>query len=88
MGTHWEQRKIEKKSFPPPKKWMLSLSIGCMKFLFPKLCVTIFGLGYDPHYKRGVLLGHNRLNIMFPSGSHHVPMRVENLWEPFVSSGR
>jgi len=32
------------------KKWtihecMLTLSIGCMKFLFPKLFVTIFGLG-------------------------------------------
>jgi hypothetical protein len=24
---------------------MLSLPIGCMKFLFPKLFVTIFGLG-------------------------------------------
>jgi hypothetical protein len=24
---------------------MLSLPIGCMKFLFPKLLVTIFGLG-------------------------------------------
>jgi hypothetical protein len=41
---------------PPPnqnlkekKSWhfecMLSLPIGCMKFLFPKLLVTIFGLG-------------------------------------------
>jgi hypothetical protein len=26
---------------PPPKP---SLAIGCMKFLFPKLFVTIFGL--------------------------------------------
>ncbi len=25
---------------------MLSLPIGCMKFLFPKLFVTIFGLAY------------------------------------------
>jgi hypothetical protein len=24
---------------------MLSLPIGCMKFLFPKLFITIFGLG-------------------------------------------
>jgi hypothetical protein len=24
---------------------MLSLPVGCMKFLFPKLFVTIFGLG-------------------------------------------
>jgi hypothetical protein len=24
---------------------MLSLPIGCMKFIFPKLLVTIFGLG-------------------------------------------
>jgi hypothetical protein len=42
---------------PPPltqnfkeKKWrhfecMLSLPIGCMKFLYPKLFITIFGLG-------------------------------------------
>jgi hypothetical protein len=46
-----------KKFLPPPppspkgKKWtphhegMLSLLIGCMKLLFPKLFVTIFGLG-------------------------------------------
>jgi hypothetical protein len=25
---------------------MLSLPIGCMRFLFPKLFVTIFGLGH------------------------------------------
>jgi hypothetical protein len=54
LGTLWEQRKKTKKSlFPHPRKaknWiihggMLSLPIGCMKFLFPKLFVTIFGLG-------------------------------------------
>jgi hypothetical protein len=55
-GTCWEQRRKEKKSFPPPKKnlkgkksrhfeCILGLPIGCMKFLFPKLLVTIFGLG-------------------------------------------
>jgi hypothetical protein len=33
---------------------MLSLlPIGCMKVLFPKLLVTIFGLGQYPHYKLG-----------------------------------
>jgi hypothetical protein len=39
------------KKIPPQKKknWiihecMLSLPIGCMKFLFPELLVTIFGL--------------------------------------------
>jgi hypothetical protein len=28
-----------------PLECMLSLPIGCMKFLFPKLFVSIFGLG-------------------------------------------
>jgi len=59
-GTCWEQRKKEKNPSPTPfaaptqnlkeKKsrhfeCMLSLPIGCIKFLFPKLFVTIFGLG-------------------------------------------
>jgi hypothetical protein len=56
MGTHWElernKGKMKKNSPshpPPPKKskhfeCMLSLPIGCMKFLFPKLFITIFGL--------------------------------------------
>jgi hypothetical protein len=45
-----------KQKFPLPlpflkeKSWtihecMMSLPIGCMKFLFPKLFITIFGLG-------------------------------------------
>jgi len=49
-------RKTKKQLRPspprPPKEktrahhdCMLSLPIGCMKFLFPKLLVTIFGLG-------------------------------------------
>jgi hypothetical protein len=44
--------KQKKSLFPPSKEknWivhecMLSLPIGCMKFLFPKLLVIIFGLG-------------------------------------------
>jgi hypothetical protein len=37
-------------------KCMLGLPIGCMKFLFQKLFITIFGLGYYPHYKVGVLI--------------------------------
>jgi hypothetical protein len=59
MGTHWEEGKINKKSLSPPpvpiphmsirKKLdclsVLSLSIGCMKFLFPKLFITVFHLG-------------------------------------------
>jgi len=35
---------------------MLSLAIGCMKFLFPKLFITIFDLGQYPHYKLGALI--------------------------------
>jgi hypothetical protein len=61
VGTHLEQGKNENKSFPPPphppsppklkekKQGTLSAClgppIGCMKFLFPKELVTIFGLG-------------------------------------------
>ncbi len=56
MGTNWEQRRKPKTPCCPPpraqkeKHWivhecMLSLLIGCMKFLFPKLLVTIFHLG-------------------------------------------
>jgi len=49
VGTHWEPKKMGKKSFPtpPPSKTLkeekqgtlsarLGLPIGCMKFLFPK----------------------------------------------------
>jgi hypothetical protein len=55
LGT---KEKRKKSSFPPPSppgklkrkksrhfECMLSLPIGCMKFLFLKLFVTIFGLG-------------------------------------------
>jgi hypothetical protein len=43
MGTHWEHDGTkEKKS--RHFECMLSLPIGCTKFLFPKLFVTIFGL--------------------------------------------
>jgi hypothetical protein len=57
LRTHWEQNKNEKNPPPLPptqnlkeKKsrhfvGMLSLPIGCMKFLIPKLFVTIFGPG-------------------------------------------
>jgi hypothetical protein len=56
LGTYWEQRKNEKKSSATPTQnlkekksrhfeCMLSLPIGCTKFLFPKLFTTIFGLG-------------------------------------------
>jgi hypothetical protein len=52
LGT----KENEKKSFPPPTQnlnekksrhfeCMLSLPTDCTKFLFPKLFVTIFGLG-------------------------------------------
>jgi len=40
LGT---KKKNEKKS--RHFECMLSLRVGCMKFLFPKLFVTIFGLG-------------------------------------------
>jgi hypothetical protein len=53
-GTCREQRKNEK-NHPPTQNLevknsrhsesMLSLPIGCMKFLFSKLFITIFGLG-------------------------------------------
>jgi hypothetical protein len=42
---------IKENNLPPTQNLkeknqrMLSLPIGCMKFLFPKLFVTIFGLG-------------------------------------------
>jgi hypothetical protein len=58
LGTHWELEgnKGKMKKFLPPTQnlkenklrhfeCMLSLPIGCMKFLFPKLFITIFGLG-------------------------------------------
>jgi hypothetical protein len=58
VRTHWEPGKYEKKKIlhtPFPKKPLkqkkqgtlsacLGLPIGCMKFLFPKEFVTIFGL--------------------------------------------
>jgi len=56
-GVEIEQGRKTKKNNsvqrpPPPKEKtrahherMLSLPNGCMKFLFPKLVVTIFGLG-------------------------------------------
>jgi hypothetical protein len=57
LGTHWEQRKKNKKLPSPPPHFtslsegknrahhecMLSLPIGCMKFRFPKQSVTLFG---------------------------------------------
>jgi hypothetical protein len=50
LGTHWElegnilgTKEKEKKS--RHFECILSPTIGCMKFLFPKLFVTIFGLG-------------------------------------------
>jgi hypothetical protein len=61
MGIHWELEVYmlgTKEKWPPPSptqnlkenksrhfECMLNLPIGCMKFLFPKLFVTIFGLG-------------------------------------------
>jgi hypothetical protein len=35
---------------------MMSLPIGCIKFLFRKLFVTPVCLGSYPHYKLGVLI--------------------------------
>jgi hypothetical protein len=57
LGTHWEPGKNEKKILPTPnlkgkkrkKQGTLSaclgLPIGCMKFLFPKEFITVFGQG-------------------------------------------
>jgi hypothetical protein len=60
VGTHWEFEwnmlgTKEKKSSPGPQnlkekkskhfECLLSLLVGCMKFLFPKLFITVFGLG-------------------------------------------
>jgi hypothetical protein len=54
VGNTWEQGKKQKKRpitpHPKQKNWahhecMLNLSISCMKFLYPKLLGTIFGLG-------------------------------------------
>jgi hypothetical protein len=36
---------LSRKKKPKPIMNGLSLPIGCMKFLFPKLLVAIFGLG-------------------------------------------
>jgi hypothetical protein len=51
-GRDWTRKKKEQLPLaPPPKKTkahcerMLSLPIGCIKILIPKLLVTIFGLG-------------------------------------------
>jgi hypothetical protein len=49
-GTCWEHvgnKGKNKEILPPPKKTgpFMSLLIGHMKLLFPKLFVTIFGLG-------------------------------------------
>jgi hypothetical protein len=51
LGTQKKERNYNSAT-PPPKgknrahnECMLSLPIGCMKFLFPKLFVTIFDLG-------------------------------------------
>jgi hypothetical protein len=48
--TLWEQEKETKNpSLPNPSKiiknWTIHECISCMKFLFPKLFVTIFSLG-------------------------------------------
>jgi hypothetical protein len=55
VGSFWEFKRnmlgIKENNLPPTQNLkeknqrMLSLPIGCMKFLFPKLFVTIFGLG-------------------------------------------
>jgi hypothetical protein len=50
VGTQWEPGKNEKKSFHPPnlkgkKARQLECMLGCMKFVFPKEFVTIFGQG-------------------------------------------
>jgi hypothetical protein len=54
LGTYFKHignKESTKNSLPWPKKkknsgpCMLSLLIGCMKLLFPKLFVAIFGLG-------------------------------------------
>jgi hypothetical protein len=55
-GNKGKMKKKKSSPCPTPKTFknktksryfecMLSLPIGCMKFLFPKLLVTIFGLG-------------------------------------------
>jgi hypothetical protein len=50
----WRTKEKMKRITPPPNlkekksrhfECMLSLPIGCMKFLFQKLFVTVFGLG-------------------------------------------
>jgi hypothetical protein len=51
LGTHWKQGQGKKTKKKRPQEnrahqeWMLSLWVGCMKLLFPKLLVTIFDLG-------------------------------------------
>jgi hypothetical protein len=57
VGTNQDPRENEKNRFPPSfppnlkgknarhVECMLGPSIGCMKFLFPKEFLTIFGLG-------------------------------------------
>jgi hypothetical protein len=43
--TPWPPQKKEKRNWIV-HECMLSLLVACMKFLFRKLLVTIFGLGY------------------------------------------
>jgi hypothetical protein len=50
LGTREKTKNPCPPLFQKEKNWnvhecMLSLHIGCMKFFFPKLFVTIFGLG-------------------------------------------
>jgi hypothetical protein len=53
QGRKTKNKSPQHTHLPPPKErekqayheCMLSLPIGCMKFLFSKLLVTIFGLG-------------------------------------------
>jgi hypothetical protein len=54
VGTNQDPGENEKNRSPPPDlkgknarhvECMLGPSIGCMKFLFPKEFLTIFGLG-------------------------------------------
>jgi hypothetical protein len=50
LGTYWEAdgnplRTKKKRKKSRHFECMLSLPIGCMKFLIPELSVSIFGLG-------------------------------------------
>jgi len=59
-GTNWEEGEKKQKILPTPSpkgkkqahhEGMLSLPIGCRKFLFPKLFVTIVFLAFVPIIK-------------------------------------